>query len=83
MVEASPKLKIGKITHNQTLMLDLMWNVPRYKRLRFLHGLSKAAKAFVFRYWKLVSKEFPDCSDFRWLLETDAGKPLGEKNFSI
>jgi hypothetical protein len=30
-----------------------------------------------------VSKEFPDCSDFRWLLETDAGKPLSEKNFSI
>ncbi len=69
MMESSPRLRIGKITHNQTLMLTLMWNVPRYKRLRLLHGLSRAARAFIFKYWKIVSKEFPtDFSDFRWLL---------------
>jgi len=68
MMESSPKLRIGKITHSQTLMLAIMWNVPRYKRLRFLQSLSRAARAFIFKYWMIVSKEFPDCSDFRWLL---------------
>jgi hypothetical protein len=55
MVEATPKLRIGKITHNQTIMLNLIWNVPRYKRLRFLHGLSKSARAFIIKYWKMAS----------------------------
>ena len=82
-MKASPKLRIGKITHNQTLMLDLMWNVPRYKRLRLLFGLSKAARVFLLKYWEMVSKEFCDCSDFRWLLQTDGGKPLTSKNFIL
>lgn len=77
------RFRVGRIVHHNTLMLEMLFYVPRNQRIQTLLYISRKGREFVQMKWKLMSRPDPMQLDFASLIECDPNKELAERNFEV